>query len=138
MTLHRSTAVRGAAGGGQQLRTAAFSMLRNAWGFRRIEDNLSNFLDDARILSVALLNHRTGEFTALESFERRNHASSLDKLDGVDIIVEDLLETGLGFPIEAPMSMENDLMCQLGLLITMLEFSKQHIASIAHSCIKHT
>merc|ERR1719409_1083342 len=49
LTLHRST--RGA-GGHSQVRTAAFSMLRNAWGFRRIEDNLSNFLDDARILSV--------------------------------------------------------------------------------------
>merc|ERR1719409_245396 len=87
LTLHRSTrAADGQVG-------AAFKMLRNAWGFRRIEDNLSNFLEDSRELSVALLTHRNGEFTALDSFERRNHASSLDKLDGVDIVVEDLVET---------------------------------------------
>eukprot|EP00929_Paragymnodinium_shiwhaense_P014392 TRINITY_DN122298_c0_g1_i1.p1 TRINITY_DN122298_c0_g1~~TRINITY_DN122298_c0_g1_i1.p1 ORF type:complete len:856 (-),score=184.84 TRINITY_DN122298_c0_g1_i1:27-2594(-) len=133
MTIHRST--RDVDG---KVSSGALKMLRNAWGFRRIEDQLSNFVEDARILSVALLTHRSGEFLALQNFERRHRVSSLDKLDGVDIVIEDLLETGLGFPIEPPMNIETDTICQLGLVITMLEFAKQHVASIAHSCIKHT
>jgi hypothetical protein len=111
--------------------------LESAPGFKQIEDQLGSTLEDARSMSRSLLLHQAGEYTALKIFEGRSE-TGLDKLEGMDKAMADLIAGGVKFPKQAPETMENDQICQLCVLILTLEFAKQHMASIVHSAIKNT
>jgi hypothetical protein len=111
--------------------------LKSAQGFKAIEDQLGSTLEDARGMSRELLLHESGEYTALKVFEGRSE-TGLDKLEGMDKAMDDLIAGGIKFPKAVPESMEGDQICQLCVVILTLEFAKQHMAAIVHSAIKNT
>jgi hypothetical protein len=122
--------------GGNGRTDKMFKTLRLAPGFEFMKEELANLLESARVTSTSLLLHREGVFDAFRDFDGWSE-ERIDRMEGVDKAIDDLVTGGLLFPANAPKTMESDRLCQISLLITMLEFAKQHMASIIRSGIRN-
>jgi len=109
-------------------------VLKASSGFKLVQEDLEKMLTTTREMSTSVLLHMRGEHTQLAAFECM---SNIDKLGDIDKAIEDL-NAHLKFPDAAPESMETDQICQVALMITMLELAKTHLASIVFSGMKYT
>ena len=63
--------------------------------------------------------------------------SGIDTLDEMGNAIDDL-NKNVEFPENPPDTMEDDVICQLAVMLTMLELANTHVASIVHEGMKHT
>jgi hypothetical protein len=110
------------------------ALLTKAPAFKLMQEEFDKTLQAARVMATDVLLHTNGEHTQLAAFES---LSNLDTLAGMENAFEDL-NACLKFPDNAPETMEADPICQLALIITMLELAKKHVADIVFAGMKHT
>merc|ERR1719191_1531847 len=95
------------------------------WG--AIRKDLDDTLEQARFLAVTLVGLEKGKFKALDKeidFEQDNKMDELEALP-------DLLKTLAGV-LEAPESMEEDVLCKVSVVLVMLQSTCLHIAHVVH------
>jgi hypothetical protein len=109
-------------------------LLASSAGFQSMREEFDRLLEDARVASTSVLLHTNGEHTQMNKFE---HMSDIDKLGQMGKALEDL-NAHIEFPKAAPDTMEDDVICQLALMLTMLELAKTHVASIVADGMKFT
>jgi len=109
------------------------ALLKKASAFGLMQEEFDKMLQAARVMAIGVLSHTNGEHTQLAAFECM---SNLDKLSEMDQAIEGL-NACVKFPDNAPETMENDPICQLALMITMLELAKTHVAEIIYAGMKH-
>jgi hypothetical protein len=110
------------------------ALLKGAAGFKLLQDGFDSMLEAARVMTNGVLLHTNGEHKQLAAFETM---SEMDELAELDKAIADL-NACLKFPDKAPDTMENDQICQLALMIAMLQLAKTHVAAIVRSGLKHT
>merc|ERR1719326_2557132 len=96
-----------------------------------MKQDLSETIEGARALSIALLKHEWGHFEGIENLPT---IYGLDKLDGFEEALDKLCKV-VKFPAKAPESMEDDELCQLSIVFVMLDYTIQHVAEITKACV---
>eukprot|EP00929_Paragymnodinium_shiwhaense_P039267 TRINITY_DN2064_c0_g1_i1.p1 TRINITY_DN2064_c0_g1~~TRINITY_DN2064_c0_g1_i1.p1 ORF type:complete len:349 (-),score=71.82 TRINITY_DN2064_c0_g1_i1:73-999(-) len=96
-----------------------------------IED-LNTTLADAKELSMRVLEHNDGPFDGLKKLQTME---GLSELDGFDAAVS-ALSKAVPFPSKTPESLEEDRLCQMSIVLVMLEYVIAHIAEITEGAVK--
>eukprot|EP00929_Paragymnodinium_shiwhaense_P010922 TRINITY_DN115_c0_g1_i1.p1 TRINITY_DN115_c0_g1~~TRINITY_DN115_c0_g1_i1.p1 ORF type:complete len:846 (-),score=258.84 TRINITY_DN115_c0_g1_i1:110-2647(-) len=100
----------------------------------KMRADLETTLADAKKLALEVLRWECGEFTVLQK--------GLTTMEGLDTL-EDMDDAIAGFnkviscdPSKAPDSMEEDELCQLSIILVMLEYIIAHIADITKGAVR--
>lgn len=101
---------------------------------KHMEEDLMGTLDDAKVISVGLLNHECGMFHGLEKLKS---FVGIDQLDGFSTAITGVNKALLATPAVVPDSMEDDLLCQLSIVFIMLDYSIKHTAGIIKASIAY-
>eukprot|EP00929_Paragymnodinium_shiwhaense_P082458 TRINITY_DN4344_c0_g1_i1.p1 TRINITY_DN4344_c0_g1~~TRINITY_DN4344_c0_g1_i1.p1 ORF type:complete len:833 (+),score=240.60 TRINITY_DN4344_c0_g1_i1:100-2598(+) len=101
-------------------------------GGKKMKKDLENTLEDARKLTIGLLEHTQGYFEEVDKVE---DLEGLEHLDGFDEAMEDINKS-VKCPDAAPESMEGDELCQMAILFVMLEYITVHAADITRGAVK--
>jgi len=120
-------------GSGKQEGPKLLNILNSVPSIAAMAKDLDNTLEDAREISIELLEHGYGPFGG---------ASKLDSLEGVDSLdgfAEAIKQVAgkVKFPDTAPDSMEDDLLCQLSIVFVMLDYSIKHVAEMIKDAIRN-
>eukprot|EP00747_Dinoflagellata_sp_TGD_P132768 gnl/TRDRNA2_/TRDRNA2_175114_c1_seq2.p1 gnl/TRDRNA2_/TRDRNA2_175114_c1~~gnl/TRDRNA2_/TRDRNA2_175114_c1_seq2.p1 ORF type:complete len:575 (-),score=94.95 gnl/TRDRNA2_/TRDRNA2_175114_c1_seq2:491-2152(-) len=107
---------------------------KKEWG--RIRQDLDSTLEQARHLSIGLQGLEIGTFEELQSQVDFESENKLDELEDLPALLQALAAT-LKFPASAPASMEDDDICKVAVVLTMLQASCAHIAHIIHVLINN-
>eukprot|EP00929_Paragymnodinium_shiwhaense_P028504 TRINITY_DN164_c3_g2_i4.p1 TRINITY_DN164_c3_g2~~TRINITY_DN164_c3_g2_i4.p1 ORF type:complete len:755 (+),score=228.60 TRINITY_DN164_c3_g2_i4:172-2265(+) len=94
--------------------------------------DLKQTLDDAKELSLDVLQWDAGEYTGLQKLQEMQ---GLDELDGFEDAVTELAEK-VKFPGATPENLEQDELCQLSIVLVMLDYMVKHIADITKGAVK--
>eukprot|EP00929_Paragymnodinium_shiwhaense_P010924 TRINITY_DN115_c0_g2_i1.p1 TRINITY_DN115_c0_g2~~TRINITY_DN115_c0_g2_i1.p1 ORF type:complete len:318 (-),score=81.71 TRINITY_DN115_c0_g2_i1:136-1062(-) len=106
--------------------------MKKAEGIDGMIDDLMKTLDDAKTLSMGVLEHADGPFDGLKKLQTME---GLEELDGVDDAIAALCKT-MPFPSKAPESLEDDQLCQVSIVLVMLEYVIAHVAEITQGAVK--
>merc|ERR1719161_3089294 len=106
--------------------------LKKVSAFKKMEDDISRTLEDAREIAIDLVKHEHGTFSGMNKLDS---VEGLDDLDGYDAALNSL-NLHVKLSPTPPDSMEDDLTCQLCIVCTMLDYSVKHVASIIKSTVR--
>jgi len=99
---------------------------------RDIQMDLNHTIEDARQVSMAVLQHTAGKFHGLDMLKT---VDGLDELDGLEEALEGLAKV-CELPKEAPPSMEADPMVQMSIVFVMFTYLIQHLSAITKEAVR--
>jgi hypothetical protein len=117
--------------GGSDTVGEVFSHLNKITQTRLLQLDLMKTIEDARKLTLALLNHTEGRFKGLDELES---IEGLNELDGYDDAIEGICKL-CPFPDKAPKTMEADELCQLSIIFVMFNYLIDHVAEITKGTV---
>jgi hypothetical protein len=120
-------------GSGKVKGESLFKILNKVPAIAAMAKDLDNTLEDAREISIELLEHGYGPFggaAKLDSLE------GVDELDGFATAIEDVAKI-VKFPDSAPDTMEDDELCRLSIIFVMLDYSIKHVAEMIKDAIRN-
>jgi hypothetical protein len=107
-------------------------VLKDVSGFIDMEKDIEDTLSDMKDLIHMLLTHTNGPFTGYESIAAKG---DVDTLDGVDEAIEQMGKT-LPFPDKEIETIEDDLLCQISIILAMLETVTARMGAITRACVR--
>jgi len=111
-----------------------FGILKKVGKFDVMAADLMKTLEDAREISVSLLDHKKGIWHGLSKLDS---VEGIDELDGMDEAIMDLNKVSeVKFPSVVPDTLEDDVLCQLSIVFVMLEYTVKHIGEVIKISIK--
>jgi len=114
---------------------AIFTKINAVPEFRAVRDDLQQTIEDAHILVCGLLACEGATYDGLKFVK---DLETLDQLDALPGLIENLSKGGIGFPMELASSLEDDELCQISAVFFMLQNSVQHIAGLIKTTVQYT
>jgi len=103
--------------------------------FVSVRNDLLRTIEDAHVLVVGLLSCEGGSYDGLKFVK---DLESLDRLEDLPKLAENLAKAGLAFPMDLAASLEDDELCQVSTVFLMLELSVKHIAELVKITVQHS
>jgi hypothetical protein len=98
----------------------------------QLKQDLDVTMEDARQLTMALLDHTKGPFDGLDNLDT---IEGLDTLDGYSAAIEGQNKY-VDFPTDSPETMEDDIAVRISIVFVMLDYLIKHVASISKAAVK--
>lgn len=108
------------------------AVLKGVKGFEAMQQDIEDTLQEMKDLLFTLLAHKSGEFTGFETVIEKG---DVDTLDGVDDAIKQC-STQLKYPSEEIETIEDDLLCQISIILMMLETVTARMGGITKACIR--
>lgn len=103
--------------------------------FASVKADMTQTLEDAHVLAIGLLSCEGSKYDGLKFVK---DVETLDRLDDLPKLIENLSKSGITFPMELAASLEDDELCQLSCVFLMLDCAVKHIAEIVKITIQHS
>lgn len=110
----------------------SFMVLGKVPAFNTMKNDLMATLEDAREISLDLLQHTQGIWRGMAKLDT---VEGIDELEGMDAAIDSLNKV-ISFPAKTMDSMEEDQAVQLSVVFVMLEYTVKHIGELIKATIK--
>lgn len=103
--------------------------------FISVRNDMTQTLEDAHTLVIGLLSSEGASYDGLKFVK---DLETIDRLDDLPKLIENLSKSGITFPMELTGTLEDDELCQLSTVFMMLDYAVKHIADIVKITVQHS